>query len=273
MREKISACVMTCNEERNIRRCLESIMWCDEIVVVDSFSTDRTIEICREYTDKVLQHEWLGYIGQRNLMRRMAVHPWVLYIDADEEISPKLRDAIVHEFEHRTDRFVGYEFPRQVYYLGKWIRHGAWYPDFKLRLFLRDKGRSGGVEPHDQVVLDGPVRRMHHPIWHYTYEDITDHVNTTNRFSSISACSMFEDGQRFKWSDFLIRPPWRFVRGFIFRSGWIDGRRGFIIAVVNAFGVAMKYAKLWELERAGGPAVEDHPAGPGNGTEQGGRPH
>ena len=123
-----------------------------------------------------MQHEWLGYIGQRNLVRKMAMHPWVLFIDADEEISPQLREAILKEFSERPNRYVGYEFPRLVFYLGKWIRHGAWYPDLKLRLFLKDKGRSGGVEPHDQVVLEGPIKRLNHPIWHYTYADITAFV-------------------------------------------------------------------------------------------------
>lgn len=249
MSDKISACIMTYNEEANIRRCLTSVAWCDEIVVVDSFSTDRTVEICREFTDRVYQHEWLGYIGQRNLIREMVSNPWVLFLDADEEVSPELREAIRREFEDPDPHIVGYEFPRLVHYLGRWIRHGAWYPDLKLRLFSKEHGRSGGVEPHDTVVLDGPVKRLNHPIWHYTYRDITDHINTMNRFSSISAQSMLESGRTFRWRDFLFRPAWRFFKGFFMRMGCLDGRRGLIIAIVNAFGVACKYAKLWELER------------------------
>jgi glycosyltransferase involved in cell wall biosynthesis len=249
MREKISACIMTYNEEANIHRCLSSVAWCDEIVVVDSFSTDRTVDICREFTQQVHQHEWLGYIGQRNLIREMASHPWVLFLDADEEISPELRVGIQHEFELRDSQYVGYEFPRLVHYLGRWIRHGAWYPDLKLRLFLKEHGYTGGVEPHDTVVLDGPVKRLPYPIWHYTYRDISDHINTMNRFSSISAQAMFESGRTFHWHDFLFRPAWRFFKGYFLRLGCMDGRRGLIIAIVNAFGVATKYAKLWELER------------------------
>ena len=248
MSEIISACVMTFNEEANIRRCLESVSWCDEIVVVDSFSTDRTVEICREFTDRVIEHEWLGYIGQRNLSLNLATHPWVLFLDADEELSPELRSELIRELKNGPAKYVGYEFPRQVYYLGKWIKHGAWYPDIKLRLFLKEKGRSGGVEPHDQVFVDGEVKRMKHPIWHYTYRDITDHVNTMNRFSQISAQSLHQRGRRFRWTDFLFRPAWRFIKGYVVRSGWLDGRRGLIIATINAFGVSMKYAKLWELQ-------------------------
>ena len=144
MREKISACITAGNEEKKIRRCLESVSWCDEIVVVDSFSTDRTAEICREYTDRVYQHEWLGYIGSKNLIRGMATHPWLLYLDADEEISSDLRDEILREFNSGSGEIVGYRFPRLVHYLGRWIKHGEWYPDYKLRLFRKDAGSSDG---------------------------------------------------------------------------------------------------------------------------------
>lgn len=249
MRDKISACIMTYNEEDNIRRCLESVSWCDEIVVVDSFSTDNTLAICLEYTDKVSQNEWNGYIAQRNLIRTLATHDWILFLDADEEISPQLRDALMKEFESGHGKYVGYEFPRQVYYLGKWIRHGSWYPDIKLRLFRKARGRSGGVEPHDQVIVDGPVKRMAHPIWHYTYRDIADHINTMNRFSTISARALYDKGRRFSWIDFMFRPAWRFFKGYFLRSGWLDGKRGIIIATINAFGVSMKYAKLWSVQR------------------------
>jgi glycosyltransferase involved in cell wall biosynthesis len=244
----ISACVMTFNEEHNIRRCLESLTWCDEIIVVDSFSTDATVSICKEYTDRVHQHEWLGYIGQRNLVKDMATHDWVLFLDADEEVSPDLQKALSWAFEDLPAGCVGFEFPRQVFYLGKWIRHGSWYPDYKIRLFRKDMGRSGGVEPHDTVQLDGRAVRLSQPLWHYTYRDISDHVNTMNRFSSISAQTLFDGGCRFRWLDLLFRPSWRFFKGFIIRSGWMDGWRGFVIDTINAFGVATKYAKLRELE-------------------------
>ena len=245
-REKISACIITHNEEDNIRRCLESVAWCDEIVVVDSFSDDETVEICREYTDKIYQHEWLGYIGQRNLIREMAVGPWVLFLDADEEVSPALRDEILTEFRTNDRETVGYQFPRQVFYLGRWIRHGEWYPDIKLRLFFREKGRSAGQEPHDHVVVQGKVKTLQSPLWHYTYRDLFDHINTMNRFSGISAEAMFREGKRFRWVDFLVRPVWRFLKAYLFKGGILDGRRGFLIAVISSVGVAMKYAKLWE---------------------------
>lgn len=246
-RAKVSACITTLNEEDNIERCLKSLSWCDEIIVVDSFSTDRTVEICRRYTPLVSQHEWTGYIGQKNLTRKMASYPWILFLDADEEVSPDLREEIIAELSRADNPFAGYEFPRMVNYLGKWIRHGEWYPDLKLRLFLRDKGRSGGQEPHDQVIVNGEVKRLKGHLWHYTYDDIHDHLETMNRFSSITAQEKFKTGYRFCWTDFLIRPFFRFFKAYILRLGFLDGKRGFLIALVSAFGVCMKYAKLWEL--------------------------
>lgn len=247
MREKISACVTTFNEERNIQRCLASLGWCDEIVVVDSFSTDRTVELCRAFTPRVYQHQWLGYIGQKNLIRRMANHPWILFIDADEEVSPELHHEIEAELAHHDASIAGYQFPRMVNYIGRWIRHGEWYPDIKLRLFLKDRGRSGGQEPHDQVFVNGGVKTLKGHLWHYTYDDMHDHLETMNRFSSITAQEKFRAGSSFRWVDFLLRPPFRFLKAYLVRGGFLDGRRGFLIALIAAFGVCMKYAKLWEL--------------------------
>lgn len=249
MREKISACIMTFNEERKLPRCLESVKWCDEILVLDSFSTDRTVEIARSYTDCVHQQAWLGYVGQRNRVRELATHPWLLFLDADEEVSEGLREEILHHFEHGLAPYVGFEFPRQVFYIGRWIRFGEWYPDVKLRLFNRDYGRTEGAEPHDKVVVSGPVLRLRNPIWHYTYDGLDDHLGTMNRFSTISARQKFVAGQRFRWLDLLTRPGLRFLKGYVFRGGILDGAHGLIIALVSAFGVAMKYAKLWEFER------------------------
>ena len=145
--------------------------------------------------------------------------------------------------------YQGFEFPRQVFYLGRWIKFGEWNPDLKLRLAKKDSGRIGGREPHDMVIVDGPVRRLREKIWHYTYTGIQEQIQTMNRFSGISAEAMYESGRRFRWSDILFRPGFRFFKAFFIKLGVLDGRRGFIIATISATGVAMKYAKLWELER------------------------
>jgi glycosyltransferase involved in cell wall biosynthesis len=249
MRENVSACITVGNEEPNIRRCLESVRWADEIVVVDSFSQDRTPEICREYTDRVYQHRWLGYVGQKNLIKDLATGEWVLFIDGDEEVSAALRDEILAVLEGDASRGVhGYEFPRRVWYLGRWIKHGDWYPDRKLRLFRKAYGRCGGREPHDRIIVEGPIRRLRNPVYHYTYSGIVNQLSTLNRFSTITAKTHYEEGRRFRLADLLFRPVWRFVRGYVLRLGFLDGLPGLIIASTSAYGVFAKYAKLWELE-------------------------
>jgi len=259
MREKISACIISFNEERKIARCLRSVTWCDEIVVLDSFSTDRTVEICRRFTNHVHQHEWLGYVGQRNLVRDLSVYPWVLFLDSDEQVSPALREEIVREFARGTGEYAGYEFPRQVYYLGKWIRHGEWYPDIKLRLFKKTRGRTEGVEPHDKVVVHGPVKRLRSPLWHYTYDNIGDHMETTNRFSGIMGRQLYVQGARFRWPDLIMRPMLRFFKGYVLKRGFLDGAHGLIVAVLNSYGVFAKYAKIWELELRNSPRFKEMP--------------
>lgn len=249
MREKISVCIIAGNEEKNIRRCIESATWADEIIVVDSFSTDRTVEICNEYTTRVYQHEWLGYIGQKNLIKDMANGPWILFLDADEEISVDLRDEIINEFNSdRIDRIDGYEFPRMVRFLGRWITHGDWYPDVKLRLFRKDRGVCGGKEPHDRTTVNGTVKRLKAPIYHYTYTGIADQLASLNKFTSISADGKYCEGRMFHLSDVALRPILRFFRCYFLRLGFLDGIPGLIIATTVAFGVFTKYAKLWEIQ-------------------------
>lgn len=269
MREKISACLTVGNEESNMVRCLESLKWVDEIVVVDSYSNDRTVEICRRYTDRVYQHEFLGYIKQKELIKNMASHPWILFVDADEQVSSELRDEILAEFESgRNRQYSGYEFPRRVFYLGSWITHGEWWPDIKLRLFVKDKGACAGREPHDRVVVEGLVKRLQGCLNHFTYDDISDQVATLNRFSNISASSLSNEGRRFSIIDILFRPPFRFFKGYVLKRGFMNGRRGFVIAIISAFGVFLKYAKLWELSLKELPGGAASSKSDGNGPAQ-----
>jgi len=246
----ISACVTVFNESQNIRRCLDSVRWADEIVVIDSLSEDDTVAICKEYTDKVYEHEWLGYIGQKNLIRDRASCKWILFIDADEEVSPDLRDEIRDEFESGRCRAVsGYEFPRMVWYLGKWIRYGDWYPDYKLRLFQKADGHCGGIEPHDHVVITaGEVKKLIHPLYHYTYDNLFDHLGTINRFSKISALESHKAGRRCGPTDLLLRPVIRFLRAYFMKRGFMDGYHGLVIAMAISFSTFVKYAKLWEMQ-------------------------
>jgi len=250
LRDNVSVCITAGNEEKNIRRCLQSAEWADEIVVVDSFSTDRTAEICREFTELVFRHRWLGYVRQKTLVRDLATGPWVLLLDADEEISPDLREEILEVLESSSaGRTSGYSFPRLTRYQGRWITHGDWYPDTKLRLFRKEAGRCTGEDPHDRVETEGPVVRLQSPLYHYTYDDIKHQVDTLNRFSSIAADSLRDRGASFRLTDLCLRPIWRFVRCYIVKRGFLDGLRGLVIAVNSAFGSFVKYAKLWEAHR------------------------
>jgi hypothetical protein len=203
----------------------------------------------------------------------MATHPWILFLDADEEMSPQLRAEILNEFEAGSGMYAGYRFARKVFYLGRWINHGEWYPDIKLRLFKKDLGRSEGQEPHDRVVVNGPVKTLKGHLYHYTYDNIHDHLDTMNRFSTITAKEKFLQGTRFHWIDFFFRPFLRFIKSYILRQGFLDGLPGLHIAFVSAFGVMMKYAKLWELERGRADTAEKvngmaHPPGFRDDLEQ-----
>ena len=249
----LSVCIITGNEEANIRRCLESVAWADEIVVVDSFSTDRTREIAGEYTDRVFRHRWVGYIGQKAIARNLARGEWVLFVDADEAVSVPLRDEILATLRSGVpDGVDGFDFPRQVWYLHRWIRHGDWYPDTKLRLFRKARGHCCGTEPHERIDVEGEVRHLRGPLLHYTYDDIADQIETVNRFSSIS--SRAERLRRMSpfrlfWS-MMLHPPFRFLRCYFLRRGFLDGMAGLVIAVTVAFGTFVKYAKAWEAVSA-----------------------
>ena len=245
--EKITACVITFNEHRNIERCLDSLKWADEIVVLDSFSTDDTVEVARRYTDKVSQHKWMGYIGQKKLAKNMATSPWVMFVDADEEVSDELRTEIETWFEKPIPEDIdAFEFPRLVRYLGRWIRHGDWYPDVKLRLFRRDRGQCGGQEPHDRVFVPGRICRLKGDLHHYTYRGIEDQIATLNKFSSISAEGNDCAPVGHCIFGLLFHPPFRFLRSYFFRRGFLDGIPGLIVATSVAFGTFCKYAKRWE---------------------------
>ncbi len=260
-RDAVSVCIIAGNEESCIRRCLESVRWADEIVLVDSFSEDRTREIALEYTERVYQHRWLGYIGQKALAKSLARHPWVLFVDADEEVSNELREAILQTLEAGVpEEVAGFAFPRMVWYLGRWIRHGDWYPDIKLRLFRRERGDCVGSEPHERIDVRGAVRRLEAPLHHYTYDDITDQIKTLNRFSTIGAQTRFKTR---KTPGLLIRmlfdPPYRFIRSYVIRLGFLDGIPGLIVAMSIAFATFIKYAKIWEMQMQCRCAGNDRP--------------
>jgi len=243
----ISACIITLNEQRNIRDCLEGIKWVDEIVVVDALSSDKTVPICREYTNKIAQRPWQGHVAQKNYALSLATHDWVLCLDADERVSAELREEIFRELQDTSAGWDGYYFPRQTFYLGRWIRRGGWYPDYKLRLFTKSKGQWAGVDPHDEVALQGRARYLKSPLYHYTYRDIAHHVAAMNQYTDIASAQKLRAAVKFPLMHMLLNPIAKFVRMYLVKRGFLDGIPGLIVAVCGSFYVFLKYAKLWEL--------------------------
>ena len=254
---KISAVVITLNEESNIGRCLDSVRQvADEVVVVDSFSTDRTRDICSSRGVHVMQHAFEGHIEQKNYAVSRAAYDRVLSLDADEALSEELRQSILTVKQNwQAD---GYSFNRLTNYCGKWIRHSGWYPDTKLRLWDRRKGQWGGVNPHDRVIMDGGSRVAHidGDLYHYSYHTIRNHIDTINNFSEIAARAAYADGRRSNLVlDIVLNPLFTFIKKYILRLGFLDGYPGFMIAVHTAYGKFLKYIKLRELNKKSGNRV------------------
>ena len=247
-RPEVSAIVVCYNEEGNIGACLESLRWCDEIVVVDSFSTDRTVEIARRYADRVIQRTWAGYREQKAYAHSQATREWVLLVDADERMSPELAGEIQESLRLYGGEYAAFSLSRLVFYLGRWWWRGGWFPDYGVRLFRREKAVWGGMDPHERILVSGKIRRLKNPLYHFSYRDIDDHVRRINRFTSIAAEGLWQEGRRWKWSDILLRPAFRFFRFYVLKRGFTEGFPGFFVAATAAVYVFMRYAKLRELE-------------------------
>ena len=245
MKVQISAIIITFNEERNIGRCLDSLNGiADEIVVVDSYSTDRTEEICKQHGARFIQHRFLGHIEQKNWAILQASSPYILSLDADEALSDTLRASIMKVKNNWSHD--GYYFNRLTNYCGKWIRYTSWYPSRKLRLWDARKGRWGGFNPHDRFYLErGSSRKfLKGDILHYSYYTVSEHLEQMNSFSTILARSYYERGRRVYFFSIVLHPLWRFLKDFFLRAGFLDGYYGFIVSVNSAHEVFMKYVKL-----------------------------
>ncbi len=251
MEVRISAVIITFNEERNIGRCLSSLEGvADEIVVVDSYSSDATEAICLAHGARFIRHRFVGHIEQKNWALLQARHPHILSLDADETLSDKLKASILQvKANWKSD---AYYFNRMTNYCGKWIRHTTWYPSRKLRLWDSRKGSWGGINPHDRFILfPGSSKEfLKGDILHYSYYSVDEHFAQSNRFSSILAKSYFDLGKRVLLSGLIIRPTWRFFKDYFLRLGILDGYFGLVVSVISSHEVFMKYVKLREMHRA-----------------------
>lgn len=243
---KLTVTVITRNEAANIAAALESVSFADEIVVVDSESSDETVAIAKRFTDRVIVRPWPGYVAQKNFAATEARHDWILSLDADERVSRPLADEL-RRLLHKEPAAAGYRVPRVTFHLGRWLRSTDWYPDFQLRLYDRRRARWTGRFVHESVVADGPVLPLRGELLHYAYRNIAHHLQTMDRYTTLAARQMHEDGRRAGWSDLLIRPRLAFFRNYVLRGGFRDGMPGLIVSVMNAHYVALKFAKLWEL--------------------------
>jgi glycosyltransferase involved in cell wall biosynthesis len=246
---KVSAIVIVYNEEKNIRRCLESLSWADEMVVVDSYSQDRTKEVASLFTDKIFDVKWEGFGKKKEFAREKASYDWVLSIDADEVVSDQLKKEIQKIIE-KDESFDGYYISRLSNFLGKWIRHGGWYPDYVLRLFRKNKARFDQSLVHERLTLDGKVGYLENPLLHYTDPDIAHYLVKMDKYTTLGAGTLFQEGKSATLFDLTIRPVAVFLKMFILKSGFLDGWHGFLLACFSSFHVFTKYAKLWHLRKA-----------------------
>ena len=248
---KLSVVLVTRNEEHNLDRCLGSVTWADEIVVVDSFSSDGTVARARAYTDQVFQHEYPGYSRQVERAIGYASGDWVLILDADEEVTPALATQIrgvIAAWSGAVDQPAGYRVLRRVWAFGRWIEHGGWYPDWQFRLFRRDRGRPHHQEVHGGYECDGPVGRLDGGLNHYTYDHVYAYVARMNDYSSLDVTNKLarDPAARVGWPKLIFNPLSAFLRMYVGKGGWRDGATGFWLALLTAMNSQLTYLKLWE---------------------------
>jgi glycosyltransferase involved in cell wall biosynthesis len=245
----VSVVIVTQNEEKNIREALQSIRDVAEIIIVDAFSTDNTLNISKEYTDKIYQAEWQGYAKQKQMAIERAKGQWVFILDADERFTESLWEEISRIVKNNK-RYNGFYVPRKNFFLGKWIQHGGWWPDYTLRLFKKDVSYVEQREVHEKVIINGVAGYLKEPLEHYTYKTLSDCLKKMENYSTLSAKEILRMNPEPSYISFilkmLIRPIFTFQKMFFLKQGFRDGIYGFILAVLYSFYTFLKYAKVWE---------------------------
>jgi glycosyltransferase involved in cell wall biosynthesis len=239
---RISATIITLNEERNIARAIESLRCADEVVVVDSGSADRTVEIAEKLGARVIYNAWEGYANQKNHAAENALHDWILSIDADEALSESLEGEI-WQLKKNSPRQDAYTMPRLAQYLGRWILHSGWYPDRKVRLYDRRKARWAGKFVHESVKVDGSIGHLEANLLHFTCDSLSEHLKTMDRYTTLAAEQLVFDRKRIGWPQLLLDPAWTFFVTYFVRRGFLDGVEGLAIAYMGALYQFLKFAK------------------------------
>ncbi|MBI4552406.1 MAG: glycosyltransferase family 2 protein [Candidatus Latescibacteria bacterium] len=244
---RLSAIIIARNEEAQIGACLDSVQWVDEVVVVDSGSTDRTVEWARARATKVIQTTWEGYVNTKVRAVDETSGDWVLWVDADERVTPELAAEIQAVLRHAGDEYRGFYIARKAIFLGRWMKHCGWYPGYVCRLFRKDAARFDGALVHESVVVDGRIGYLKEPLIHYTDTTLEHYVEKFNTYTTLAAQQLYQDGFRFRLIDLLVRPPFAFVKMYVIKRGFLDGLQGLILCVLSSCYVFTKYAKLWHL--------------------------
>ena len=248
---KLSVTLITKNEASDIAAALQSVAWADEIIVVDSHSSDETAAIARQYTSRVIVREWPGYVAQKNYAAAMASNDWILSLDADERVTPALADDIKSVMATTPTR-AAFAMPRVTWHLGRWIRTTDWYPDYQKRLYNRRSAEWTGRHVHEALTARGTVGRLRGELQHYAFRDISDHLETIDRYTTYAAWQMHESGRRAGLLQLVGHPPLAFVRNYLLCGGIRDGVPGLVISALNSYYVFLKFAKLWELHKIRG---------------------
>ena len=246
---KLTVTVITRDEAAHIGAALESVSWADEIIVVDSKSTDDTVSLARRLATRVEVREWPGYGAQKNYAAGIASNDWVLSLDADERVSPEL-GAEIKTLLSTGPTQSGYRIPRVTFYLGRWIRSTDWYPDYQFRLYDRRAARWNERRVHESVEADRPPGVLRHELQHYAYRDISHHLATIDKYTTLAAEQWLSEGRRTSALEMFFHPRFAFLRNYVLRGGFRDGAAGLLVSKMNAFYVFLKFAKLWELQRA-----------------------
>jgi len=246
--KKISAVLITYNEEEKIERALKSLeKVSDEILVVDSYSTDSTPEICRQYATRLIQRSWQGYRIQKQFATEQAQYSWILNLDADEMLSPELAQEIL-TWKNLPSLHQGYFFPRKTFFMGRWISHTTWYPDWQLRLFKRNYGCWKGGRVHEFFQVAGSTAKFNGRIYHHTYSSSSEYLQQLDNFSALAARDYLDHGKKTSWYHFCLYPPAVFLKNYVIKLGFLDGIPGLFVSILAAISTLFKYWKLWELQ-------------------------
>ncbi len=245
---KLSVIVITKNEAHNIRECLTSVQWADEIIVVDAESKDDTVLRAKQFTEKIFVKPWMGFAEAKQFGMTQSVHDWILWLDADERVVPELAVEIQKIISSET-KHAAFSVARRAYFLGKWIKHSGWYPGRVARLFHRNRAKFNSASVHEGLEIHGSLGELQNDLLHFTDPNLFHYFAKFNRYTSLAGKELFDKKKKFKRSDLLIRPVWVFKKMYLLKLGFLDGIRGLLLALLSSAYVFTKYAKLWEQER------------------------